>query len=89
VSQGEVLFGTEALEYKWRYDTMKSDLLSGGAKPLLDRVREMTEQESFADSKDVLRVLENYLTFHFGWMNYRDRLAAGLSIGNGQGGGGV
>jgi len=74
--KGEALFGKETQEYKWWYDTMRSDLLSGGAKPLLDRVRMMTELEPSNKAKEPLRLLENYLIFHSGRMNYLERLAA-------------
>jgi len=83
-NKGEALFGKDTAEYTWWYNTMKSDLLDGGAAPLLDRVRTMTQMEQLDKNKETLRVLENYLVFHSGRMNYRERLAAGLSIGSGQ-----
>jgi hypothetical protein len=63
---------------------MKEDLLAGGAKPLLDRVRMMASVEPLDRRKEALRLLENYLVFHSGRMHYRERLAAGLAIGSGQ-----
>jgi hypothetical protein len=83
-NKGEVLFGKETAEYRWWYNTMKSDLLDGGVAPLLDRVQTMAQLEQLDKNKETLRVLENYLIFHSGRMNYRERLAAGLSIGSGQ-----
>ena len=83
-NKGEALFGKGTPEYTWWYNTMKNDLLDGGVKPLLDRVRTMAEMEQLDKNKETLRVLENYLLFHSGRMNYRQRLAAGLSIGSGQ-----
>ena len=83
-NKGDALFGKGTAEYTWWYGTMKSDLLEGGVAPLLDRVRTMAEMEQLDTRKEVLRVLENYLVFHSGRMNYRERLAAGLSIGSGQ-----
>jgi len=62
---------------------MRSDLLEGGAKPLLDRVRAMAEREQLDRNKEALRLLENDLVFHSGRMNDRERLAAGLAIGSG------
>jgi len=78
------LFGKGTAESTWWYETTKSDLLDGGAAPLLDRVRTMTQMEQLDTRKETLRVLENYLVFHSNRMNYRERLAAGLSIGSGQ-----
>jgi len=83
-SKGDVLFGKGTAEFRWWYDTMRSDLLEGGAKPLLDRVRAMAEREQLDRNKEALRQLENYLVFHSDRMNYREQLAAGLVIGSGQ-----
>jgi hypothetical protein len=83
-NKGDALFGKETAEYTWWYETMKWDLLDGGVAPLLDRVQTMVQMEQLDKNKEVLRVLENYLVFHSGRTNYRERLAAGLSIGSGQ-----
>jgi hypothetical protein len=83
-NKGEALFGKGTAEYTWWYNTIKSDLLEGGVAPLLDRVRTMAQMEQLDKNKETLRVLENYLVFHSGRMNYRQRLAEGLSIGSGQ-----
>jgi hypothetical protein len=83
-SKGDVLLGKETTEFRWWYETMKRDLLEGGVKPVLDRVRLMQLTEQLEAKKEVLGVLKNYLVFHSGRMNYRERLAAGLSIGSGQ-----
>ena len=83
-NKGDALFGKGTAEYTWWYETMKWDLLNGGVAPLLDRVRTMAQMEQLDTRKEALRVLENDLVFHSGRMNYRERLAAGLSIGSGQ-----
>jgi len=57
---------------------------SNGVAPLLDRVRTKAQWEQLDHNKEALRQLENYLVFHFGRLNDRERLAAGLSIGSGQ-----
>ena len=58
--------------------------LEWGVAPLLDRVRTMAQMEQLDENKEALRLLEEYLVFHSGRLNYRERLAAGLSIGSGQ-----
>ena len=58
--------------------------LEGGSQPVLDRVRLMQSVEQLDRNKEALRQLENYLVFHSGRLNYRERLAAGLAIGSGQ-----
>ena len=68
------------IRVRW-YDTMRSDLLEGGAKPLLDRVRAMAEREQLDRNKEALRLLENDLVFHSGQMNDRERLEAVRSKG--------
>ena len=83
-SKGDVLFGKGTAEYRWWYETMRYDLLEWGVAPLLDRVRTMAQWEQLDRNKEALRQLENYLVFHSARLNYRERLAAGLSIGSGQ-----
>jgi hypothetical protein len=63
---------------------MRRDLLAGGAHPLLERVRLLASLELPPEKREVLRLLENYLVFHTGRLNYRERLSLGLSIGSGQ-----
>ncbi len=83
-NKGDALFKKGTAEYRVWFGTMKSDLLEGGVKPLLERVRLMRSLEQLNERKETLRVLENYLIFHSGRMNYRERLAQGRSIGSGQ-----
>ncbi len=83
-NKGDALFGKGTAECQWWFETMKQDILDGGVKPALDRVRLMASMEQLSERKEALRVLENYLVFHSNRMNYRERLAAGKSIGSGQ-----
>jgi hypothetical protein len=82
--KGDGLFGKETAMSSIWFETMKWDLLEGGVKPVLDRVRLMASVEQLDKNRELLRVLENYLVFHSNRMNYRERLAEGRSIGSGQ-----
>ena len=58
--------------------------VGSGAFPLLERVRLLASVEESPERLEVLRVLGNYLEFHSGRMDYRERLSLGLAIGSGQ-----
>ena len=83
-AKGDALFGKGTAEYSFWYDSMRRDLLEGGSHPLLERVRLLSSVESSPEKREPLRLLEKYLEFHSGRMNYRERLELGLSIGSGQ-----
>ena len=83
-NKGDALFGPSSAESKIWLETTRWDLLNGGVKPVLDRVRLMASVEQSDGKRELLRVFENYLVYNSGRMNYRERLAEGLSIGSGQ-----
>ena len=83
-NKGDALFGPSSMESKIWLETTRWDLLNGGVKPVLDRVRLMASVEQSDGKRELLRVFENYLVYNSGRMNYRERLAEGLSIGSGQ-----
>lgn len=82
--KGDALFGPGTAESAVWLETMRRDLLEGGATPLLDRVRLLASVEESPGRLDALRLLENYLVYHSSRMNYRERLSEGRSIGSGQ-----
>jgi hypothetical protein len=83
-AKGEALYGKGTPESATWFETMKWDLLEYGVKPVLDRVRLMASVEQLDKNRELLRVLANYLEYHKGRMNYRERLSEGRSIGSGQ-----
>jgi hypothetical protein len=83
-AKGDMLFSKGSPEYTVWCDTTKRDLLDGGAWPVLERTRLMDSEDASKEQKEAIRLLSNYLEKHTNRMNYRERLASGLSIGSGQ-----
>lgn len=81
---GKILYGKETKEYeKWREETTL-ELMWNGFVGMERRLCRLDAEVEGDDKKEAIRVLRGYLTFHRDRLGYRERLAAGQSIGSGQ-----
>ncbi len=88
---GKMLYGKETKEYavpviiRWREETTLELMWNGfeGMKRRLQRLGEVAENSENAEKKESIRLLRCYLTFHRDRLGYRERLAAGQSLGSG------
>ena len=81
---GKVLYGAETTAYEtWREETTL-ELMWNGFELIEKRLDRLSVEERSDVEKEAIRVLRGYLTFHRNRLRYRDRLAAGQSIGSGQ-----
>lgn len=81
---GKVLYGagTKAFE-TWREETTL-ELLWNGFELIEKRLDRLDAEERSVTEREAIRVLRGYLSYHSGRLGYRERLAAGRSIGSGQ-----
>jgi hypothetical protein len=81
---GKMLYGIETEAFKrWREETTL-ELLWNGFELIEKRLDRLDAKERTEAEREAIRSLRGYLSYHSGRLRYRDRLAAGKSIGSGQ-----